>query len=99
FFGLCTLLNQNELLQAALQVVVAGPGTPETKKLTAAVYRRSLPNRILVQTADGRSLPSDHPASGKGMIHGKAAVYLCRGNSCSLPFTDPAALDRALAAG
>ena len=99
FFGLCTLLNQNELLQAALQVVVAGPDSPEAKKLTVTVYRRSLPNRILVQTADGRSLPSDHPASGKGIIHGKAAVYLCRGNSCSLPFTDPAALDRALAAG
>jgi uncharacterized protein len=99
FFGLCTMINQNELLQAALQVVVAGPESPETRQLTAAVYRRSLPNRILVETAAGHSLPPDHPASGKGMIRGKAAVYLCRGNSCSLPFTDPAALDRALAAG
>jgi len=100
FFGLCTMLNQNELLQSALQVVIAGaPETPETKKLTAAIYGRSLPNRILVAVSNGSLLPPEHPAGGKGMVRGKSAVYLCRGNTCSLPFTDPGALDRALTAG
>ncbi len=100
FFGLCTLLNQNELLQAALQAVLVGPAdSPETKTLAAAVYGRSLPNRIMVNVPDGAALPPSHPAAGKGMVRGKPAMYLCRGTNCSLPMTDAAALNRALAAG
>lgn len=100
FFGLCTMLNQNELLQSALQVVVAGaPDIPATRKLTAVIYGRSLPNRVLMAVSNGASLPANHPASGKGVVRGSPAVYLCRGSTCSLPFTEPGALDRALTAG
>jgi uncharacterized protein len=100
FFGLCTLLNQNELLQNALQAVLVGPAdAAETKTLAAAVYGRSLPNRIMVNVPDGTALPPSHPAAGKGMARGKPAMYLCRGTNCSLPMTDAAALTRALAAG
>ena len=100
FFGLCTLLNQNELLQTALQAVLVGPAdSAETKTLAAAVYGRSLPNRIMVNVPDGTALPPSHPAAGKGMVRGKPAMYLCRGTNCSLPMTDAAALTRALAAG
>jgi uncharacterized protein YyaL (SSP411 family) len=100
FFGLCTLLNQNELLQSALQAVLVGPAdATETRTLAAAVYGRSLPNRIMVNVPDGTALPPSHPAAGKGMVRGKPAMYLCRGTNCSLPMTDAAALNRALAAG
>jgi hypothetical protein len=100
FFGLCTMLNQNETLQSALQVVIAGAAdAPETRKLTAAILGRSLPDRILIALDGKEALPAGHPAAGKGPVRGKPAVYLCRGTTCSLPFTDAAALDRALAAG
>ena len=100
FFGLCTLLNQNELLQTALQAVLVGPAdSAETKTLAAAVYGRSLPNRIMVNVPDGAALPPSHPAASKGMARGKPAMYLCRGTNCSLPMTDAATLNRALAAG
>jgi uncharacterized protein YyaL (SSP411 family) len=99
FFGLCTLLNQNELLQTGLQAVLVGPpDIPETKALATAVYGRSLPNRIMVNVPDGAALPPTHPAAGKGMVRGKPALYLCRGTTCSLPLTDAAAVSRALAA-
>ena len=53
----------------------------------------------MVKVSDGAALPPSHPAAGKGMVRGKPAMYLCRGTNCSLPMTDPAALNRALAAG
>jgi hypothetical protein len=33
-----------------------------------------------------------HPAAGKTAIDGKTTVYVCRGESCSLPVTEPDAL-------
>jgi uncharacterized protein YyaL (SSP411 family) len=53
----------------------------------------------MVNVPDGAALPPSHPAAGKGMVRGKPAMYLCRGTNCSLPMTDAAALNRALAAG
>ena len=73
FFGLCTLLNQNELLQTALQAVLVGPAdSAETKTLAAAVYGRSLPNRIMVNVPDGAALPPSHPARRQGHGPGQA---------------------------
>ena len=42
-------------------------------------------------------LPAAHPASGKTIVDGKAAAYVCRGETCSLPITDPATLVTMLA--
>ncbi len=98
FFPLSTLLNGNELLQSALQVVVLGRRDDEaTRSLLTTIYGVSLPNRILY-IADGLAdLPEGHPARGKNPVDGKATAYVCRGTTCSLPMTDPAELNRALA--
>jgi len=99
FFPLATWLNGLELLHRAVQVVVVGPPrAPATKALVAAVYGRSLPNRILTVLAPGAHLPEGHPAAGKTGVEA-AAAFVCRAQTCSLPIADPAGLARALALG
>ena len=92
-FGLTTLINNNELLQAALQIVVCGaPGDAATKALLGAVYERSLPNRVVQLLPPDTALPASHPAHGKGQIDGRATAYVCRGSVCTLPLADAPAL-------
>jgi uncharacterized protein YyaL (SSP411 family) len=98
FFPLATLLNNVELLMSPLQIVLVGEGgTPACMALRRAVYSVSLPNRIVLSLAPGDSLPSDHPAFGKGLVDGKPAAYVCEGPVCSLPATDPQTLLETLA--
>jgi uncharacterized protein len=100
FFPLATLLDNVELLMKPLQVVLVGrPGIAEFNALRRAVYSVSLPNRVVVTLAPEESLPAGHPASGKGLVEGKPAAYVCEGPVCSLPITEPEALLDALAGG
>jgi uncharacterized protein YyaL (SSP411 family) len=93
FFPLATLLNSAELLEKPLQVVVVGENdSAGFQFLRRAVYEVSLPNRVVLTLPPGGSLPADHPASGKGLIDGDPAAYVCEGPVCSLPLTEPAAL-------
>ena len=98
FFPLSTLLNSCELLADAVQVVLAGDrAAPDMAALLDTVNAASLPNRVLLTVVPGETLPEGHPAHGKGMEGGAATAYVCRGQTCSLPLTDPAALAAALA--
>jgi uncharacterized protein YyaL (SSP411 family) len=97
FFPLATLINANEFLQNAVQVVIAGDiKFPQTQALRAAAYRHNVPDLVLRLVAPGTDLPSSHPAHGKGQIDGRSAAYVCRGTTCSLPITDPDELSQAL---
>jgi uncharacterized protein YyaL (SSP411 family) len=99
FFPLATLLNNMELLAKPLQIVLVGEGRAQAfDALRRAVYGESLPNRVVVSLSPGSSLPAHHPASGKGLVDGKPAAYVCNGPTCSLPFTEPQALIDSLAA-
>jgi uncharacterized protein YyaL (SSP411 family) len=69
------------------------------EELARQVYARSLPNRLVMRIAPEDRLPQSHPASGKGLVKGKAAAYICSGQTCSLPITEPAALIKALQHG
>ncbi|HYD07717.1 MAG TPA: thioredoxin domain-containing protein, partial [Reyranella sp.] len=92
FFPLMTLLNGYETLQGAVELVIVGdPAAPETEALRRAVYARSLPDKIVRRLSPGASLPSHHPAAGKGLVGGRPALYVCRNLSCEAPVTDPAA--------
>jgi uncharacterized protein YyaL (SSP411 family) len=99
-FPLATLLNNNELLQSALQVVIVGRrGEDGTEALLRALAGRSLPNRVLTVLPPGETLPPKHPAAGKPQIDGRATAYVCRGPTCSLPIAEPGGLGQALALG
>jgi uncharacterized protein len=98
FFPLATLLNNVELLDKPLQIVVVGEKEdPASQALHRAVYRVSLPNRVVLTLSPGAPLPPTHPASGKGLVDGKSAAYVCEGPVCSLPLTDPETLLETLA--
>ena len=100
FFPLATLLNSNDFLLNAVQIVVVGPHESEaTQALVRAVHERSLPNRLLQVIAPDAQLPGRHPAAGKGMVGGKPAAYVCKGQTCGLPVTHPKGLATALALG
>ncbi len=93
FFQLGTLLNNFEYLTRATQIVIFGnPEKDDTKRLLRSVYGVSLPNQLLISVPPGTTLDDSHPAAGKGMIDGKATAYVCIGQTCSLPCTDPDAL-------
>ena len=92
-FGYAALINGNELLQRALQIVVRGRvGDEDTDALLRAVSGLSLPNKVLTIVAPDAELPAGHPAVGKGPVAGRATAYVCEGPVCSLPLTDAAAL-------
>ena len=91
--GYAALINGNELLQRALQIVVrARVGDEDTDALLRAVSGLSLPNKVLTIVAPDAELPAGHPAVGKGPVAGRATAYVCEGPVCSLPLTDAAAL-------
>ncbi len=93
FFPLATLINGNEILQGALQIVIRGTrGDGGTAALLRAVRAASLPNLVLAVVAPDAALPAGHPAAGKGMAGGKPTAYVCEGPVCSLPISDAAAL-------
>jgi uncharacterized protein YyaL (SSP411 family) len=98
FFPLATLINNAELAQKPVQIVLVGePGDAAFAALGRAVYQVSLPNRVVLGVRPGETLPSGHPATGKGLVAGRPAAYVCEGPVCSLPLTDPQALITALA--
>jgi len=97
-FGHATLLNAAELLLKGLQIVIVGDrNRTDANALLAATYRRDLPNRVVSVIAPAAALPPSHPAAGKGQIGAKATAYVCEGPVCSLPLSDPDALEAALA--
>ena len=88
-----TLLNAAELLHGAVQIVIVGARDQhETRLLIDTVAELSLPDRVLQVIRPGEALAASHPAHGKGQVEGRATAYVCRGTTCSLPVTDPAAL-------
>jgi hypothetical protein len=90
-------LNAAEFLQNAQQIVIVKrPGHNDEKAFLDSIRGMSLPNAI-VQIIDSHSeLPEAHPAHGKGLVDGRAAVYICQNQSCSLPITDSEGLETLL---
>ena len=79
------------------QIVIAGePGAEDTKKLLKEVYKRFLPNKIIL-LADGskaQNLLSKYLPfiTNIHMLDGKATAYICEDYACKLPTTDVTAL-------
>ncbi|MEE8445246.1 MAG: thioredoxin domain-containing protein, partial [Alphaproteobacteria bacterium] len=94
-----TLLNGNEFLLRASQIVICGePGDAGVAALHRVAHGAPVLDRVVQFVAAGTDLPTGHPAHGKGPIEGKPAAYVCRGPVCSLPLVDADALAAELAA-
>ncbi len=92
-----TLLGSAETLFRPVQVAIIGDrGSAATAALLAACRSVSCPDRIVSVVGPGAVLPAGHPASGKAQVGGETTAYVCIGETCSLPVTDPAALAEAM---
>jgi uncharacterized protein YyaL (SSP411 family) len=95
-----TLLNENEMLSKAIQIVLIGRRDQTgTAPLRRVVFDSCLPNRLLLQIAPDTALPADHPAAGKTAFERRPTAYVCVGATCSLPVWNVDGLRAALSLG
>jgi uncharacterized protein len=94
-FGHLSLLNALDMRLTASEIVVIGHGAQAQALLDVA---RSAPhvNRIVLHAADGADLAGNHPAKAKLASTEGAAAFVCRGQSCSLPISEPNVLTQLL---
>jgi aryl-alcohol dehydrogenase-like predicted oxidoreductase len=75
---------------------VGAPDDPGLGALEFAVREVFLPNRVIA-SQNRTGAPSGHPLlAGKGLVQGKAALYICRNFACQRPITDPNEVTEAL---
>jgi uncharacterized protein YyaL (SSP411 family) len=95
--AMATVLISFELLSNACQIVIVGDReAAQVKAFLDVVRTSSVAARVLQVVAPGEQLPIGHPAHGKGQLDGRPTVYVCVGQTCSLPMTEPEALREAL---
>jgi uncharacterized protein len=89
------LLNAVDLRLRAAEIVVTGEGARATALLTAA---RAIPplDRIVLHAASAAALNPAHPARNKFSAASEPQAFVCAGETCSLPVTDPTGLIRAM---
>jgi uncharacterized protein YyaL (SSP411 family) len=91
------LLNAIDLRLRAAEIVVTGQGERADALLAAA---RALPplDRIVLHARAAEVLSPSHPAQEKVRAAGEPQAFVCIGETCSLPVTDPASLIAAIEA-
>jgi uncharacterized protein YyaL (SSP411 family) len=91
------LLNAIDLRLHAAEIVVTGEGAGAEALLAAA---RAIPSldRIVLHARSADALPLSHPAQQQVRASSEPQAFVCIGETCSLPVTDPAGLMRALEA-
>jgi uncharacterized protein YyaL (SSP411 family) len=88
--GGASLLSALHQRLSATEVVILGSGQPGAAELLGvADGRRDDALFITLFPGDAPPLPEHHPAHGKTMQNGRATAYVCHGETCSLPVTEP----------
>jgi hypothetical protein len=91
------LLNAIDARLHAAEIVVTGEG--EGAEALIAVARQASPlNRILLHVPSAAALPEKHPARAKVAAASVPQAFICVGETCSLPVTNPAELIAAITA-
>jgi uncharacterized protein len=82
------LLNAIDLRLRAAEIAVTGEGERADALLGAA---RKMPplDRIVFHAVSAEALPPSHPARAKLSAASEPAAFVCIGETCSLPVTDP----------
>jgi uncharacterized protein len=91
------MLNVIDVRLRAAEIVVTGQGASADALLAGA---RRLPplDRIVLHAPAADAVPSTHPARAKLAAAREPQAFVCVGETCSLPVTDPAAIGEAIAA-
>jgi hypothetical protein len=94
-FGHIALLNALDLRLRAAEIVAAGP---EAERFAAAALALPYLDRIVLRAADPARLPAAHPAQEMLKSLQGSAAFVCAGERCSLPVSEPGRIAEALAA-
>jgi uncharacterized protein YyaL (SSP411 family) len=90
------LLNALDLRLNAAEIVVTGA---EHGRFADAALKLPFVNRIVLRAPSADALPASHPAQAKiAAAGGSGAAFVCVGETCSLPVTEPAKIADAVAA-
>ncbi len=89
------LFNAIDLRLRAAEIVVTGEG-PGAQALLAAARGRPYLDRIVLHARSADALPPAHPARDKIDAAREPLAFVCVGETCSLPVTDPAGLQAAI---
>ena len=87
------LLNALDMRLHAAEIVVTGP---DHERFADAALKLPFVNRIILRAPSADALPKSHPAQSKIAAAGSAA-FICVGETCSLPVSNPAKIAEAVA--
>jgi uncharacterized protein YyaL (SSP411 family) len=79
------LLNALDLRLHAAEIVVTG----RPCAFAAAALKLPYLNRVILRAPEAGALPASHPAQAKIAAGTASAAFICVGQTCSLPVTDP----------
>jgi len=85
-FGHVALLNALDLRLRGAEIVAAGS---DAERFARAALKLPYLDRVVMRAASAAQLPASHPAQEKLKIAPANAAYVCVGQRCSLPVTDP----------
>jgi uncharacterized protein len=88
-----SLLNGLDLRLRGAEIVVTGEG----KELVAAALRLPYLERTVLRAPSADALPATHPARAKIASAPQGAAFVCVGETCSLPVTEPEKIAAAVA--
>jgi hypothetical protein len=93
-FGHAALLNALDLRLRAAEIVIVGA---DTEPLVGAALALPFLDRILLRAPSAQALAPTHPARAKLAAAPAGAAFVCAGETCSLPVTEPSGLAAAVA--
>ena len=94
-FAHAALLNALDMRLNAVEIVVTGP---DHQRFADAALELPHLNRILLRARSADALPASHPAQAKIAAIAGSAAFVCVGERCSLPVTQPEQIAEAVAA-
>jgi hypothetical protein len=90
-------LNGLDLRLRMAEIEIAGAGS-RAEALAAAALKLPFLDRIVLRAPSAEALPPSHPAQEKIKAASDAAAFICVGEQCSLPVTEPAQIAQTIRA-
>ena len=94
-FGHVALLNALDLRLRGAEIVATGA---EAERFAQAALKLPYLDRIVLRMALSADLPPSHPAQEKLKVARESAAFVCVGERCSLPVTEPNGITATVAA-
>jgi uncharacterized protein len=94
-FAHVSLLNALDLRLRAAEIVCTGP---EAEAFAQAALKLPYLDRVVLRAPSADALPPSHPAQEKLKAVSGSAAFVCVGETCSLPVTEPGKIAEAVGA-